>query len=233
MNTELLKSKLLEAAFNGSFTHTDTSKWEEVKLGDLMNITTGKKDANFGVEDGEYVFFTCSKTPLRSKSYSYDGDYLIMPGNGANIGKVLHYNGKFEAYQRTYLLQPKNDNVNLDFVKLHLMCKWEQYNNDKVFGAATPFIKLGNLTEYPLHLPPVIEQKKIVAAIEEGFAAIDAIAEAKEILTNYFKMIEEDDYDKDLLGEATVYDEMYKQPSRKTCATLFARGIVKIFDNKE
>ena len=54
--------------------------------------------------------------------------------------------------------------------------------------------------------------------------------EAKEILTNYFKMIEEDDYDKELLGEAIVYDEMYKQPSRKTCATLFARGIGSYLD---
>ena len=57
--------------------------------------------------------------------------------------------------------------------------------------------------------------------------------EAKEILDNYFKMIEEEEYDKDILGEAMVYDEMYKQPSRKTCATLFARGIGKIFDGKE
>lgn len=59
------------------------------------------------------------------------------------------------------------------------------------------------------------------------------LAEAKEILDNYFKMIEEEEYDKDILGEAMVYDEMYKQPSRKTCATLFARGIGKIFEDKE
>ncbi len=56
--------------------------------------------------------------------------------------------------------------------------------------------------------------------------------EAKEILNNYFNMIEEKEYNKDILGEANVYEDMYKQPSRKTCATLFARGISKIF-NKE
>ena len=60
------------------------------------------------------------------------------------------------------------------------------------------------------------------------------MAEAKEILENYFDMIEEHDYDKELLGEANVYEDMYKQPSRKTCATLFARGIGNIFnDNKK
>ena len=57
------------------------------------------------------------------------------------------------------------------------------------------------------------------------------INEAKEILKNYFNMIEELDYDKELLGEANVYEDMYKQPSRKTCATLFARGIGKIFED--
>lgn len=58
------------------------------------------------------------------------------------------------------------------------------------------------------------------------------LIEAKEILKNYFNMIEEQDYDKGLLGEANVYEDMYKQPSRKTCATLFARGIGKMFDEK-
>ena len=58
------------------------------------------------------------------------------------------------------------------------------------------------------------------------------IDEAKNILTNYFNMIEEHDYDKELLGEANVYEDMYKQPSRKTCATLFARGIGKLFQDK-
>lgn len=58
------------------------------------------------------------------------------------------------------------------------------------------------------------------------------LEEAKEILDNYFNMIEEKDYDKELLGEATVYDDIYKQPARKTCATLFARGIEKMFQDE-
>ncbi len=58
------------------------------------------------------------------------------------------------------------------------------------------------------------------------------IEEAKNILINYFNMIEEKEYDKDILGDALVYEDMYKQPSRKTCATLFARGIGNIFKDK-
>ena len=59
------------------------------------------------------------------------------------------------------------------------------------------------------------------------------ISEAKEIIKNYFNMIEEREYDKDMLGEAMVYEDMYKQPSRKTCATLFIRGINNILNEKE
>ena len=54
------------------------------------------------------------------------------------------------------------------------------------------------------------------------------IDEVENILRNYYNMIEEHEYDKELLGEACVYDDIYKQPSRKTCVTLFARGIEKV-----
>ena len=56
--------------------------------------------------------------------------------------------------------------------------------------------------------------------------------EANIILENYFNMIEEKEYDKEILKEANVYDDIYKQPARKTCATLFARGIGKIFNDE-
>lgn len=59
------------------------------------------------------------------------------------------------------------------------------------------------------------------------------INDANKILGNYFNMIEEHEYDRELLGEATVYDDIYKQPARKTCATLFARGITKIWNDEK
>ncbi len=58
------------------------------------------------------------------------------------------------------------------------------------------------------------------------------INEAKDILNNYFNMIEEKEYDKDILKDANVFEDMYKQPSRKTCATLFARGIGNYLNDK-
>ena len=58
------------------------------------------------------------------------------------------------------------------------------------------------------------------------------VSEAKEILNNYFNMIEEKEYNQNILDEANVFEDMYKQPSRKTCATLFARGINNYLKDK-
>ena len=58
------------------------------------------------------------------------------------------------------------------------------------------------------------------------------ISDIENILKNYYNMIEECEYDRELLGEACVYDDIYKQPARKTCVTLFARGIEKIINDK-
>ena len=97
-----------------------------------------------------------------------------MPGNGANIGQVVHYKGKFEAYQRTYLLQSLGP-LNLDYIKYHLMYNWKEYNQDKLYGSAIPYIKLGNLTSYLVALPPLAEQQRIVAKIEQLLNEIDKL----------------------------------------------------------
>ena len=60
-----------------------------------------------------------------------------------------------------------------------------------------------------------------------------SISEVENILVNYYKMIEEQEYDRDLLGEACVYDDIYKQPARKPCVTIFARGIEKVINIKK
>ena len=58
------------------------------------------------------------------------------------------------------------------------------------------------------------------------------IKEAEEIINNYENMIEEKPYDKDVLGEANCYDEIYKQPNRKKCALLPYEGVKKILNDE-
>lgn len=80
--------------------------WEKKRLGSIAPILTGKKDANYGTPDGNYPFFTCSQEPIKAPSYSFDAEAVLLAGNGDFNVKL--YRGKFEAYQRTYVLIPSN-----------------------------------------------------------------------------------------------------------------------------
>ena len=66
-------------------------------------MTTGKLDANAMVENGKYRFYTCAKDYYKINEYAFDTDALLISGNGANVGYIHHYEGKFNAYQRTYV----------------------------------------------------------------------------------------------------------------------------------
>lgn len=57
-----------------------------------------------------------------------------------------------------------------------------------------------------------------------------SVEEAKKIIVNYENMIDEKEYDKELLGELNVYDEIYKQPNRKTCALLPSNAIRQMLE---
>ena len=70
-----------------------------VKLGQLCSIKTGKLDANAMTDNGEFPFFTCAREDYRTDTYAFEGDSLLISGNG-DIGIVKRYNGKFNAYQR-------------------------------------------------------------------------------------------------------------------------------------
>ena len=75
--------------------------WKKVGLAKIAPIVTGKKDANFGIDSGKYLFFTCAQEPIKAPSYSFDCSAVILAGNGDFNVKL--YRGQFEAYQRTYV----------------------------------------------------------------------------------------------------------------------------------
>ena len=78
--------------------------WKAIRLAQIAPILTGKKDANYGTDDGEYPFFTCAQEPIKAPAYSFDCDAVILAGNGDFNVKL--YRGRFEAYQRTYVFSP-------------------------------------------------------------------------------------------------------------------------------
>ena len=150
--------------------------WEWCRLGTILKISTGNKDANYGTKDGKYPFFTCSKEPIKSPNFSFEGECLLLPGNGANIGLVLYYNGKFEAYQRTYVLEKLLKITDMRYLQYALIWNWKKYNNiGKMYGSAIPFIKLSNLKNYIFPLPPLAEQKRIVEKLDRLLPLCDSL----------------------------------------------------------
>lgn len=141
--------------------------WVWVRLGDLINVQTGKKDANWGSASGKYNFYTCAKDPILSDSYSFEGKSIIMPGNGANVGLSYLIDEKFEAYQRTYVLQAKHEELSLDYIQKVIAGDWKRRFGGGVYGSAIPYIRLGEIVEYSFPLPPLAEQQRIVERLEE------------------------------------------------------------------
>lgn len=132
----------------------------KVKVGDITKIKTGKLDANASSTDGKYPFFTCSKEPLKIDTYSYDCECVLVAGNGDL--NVKYYNGKFDAYQRTYIIE--DDSNGLSYMP-YLYCFLERYIEvlrKQSIGGVIKYIKLGNLTEALIELPSIEEQKYIV-----------------------------------------------------------------------
>jgi type I restriction enzyme, S subunit len=147
--------------------------WEEKKLGKLCKITTGKLDANAMVKGGQYRFYTCAKDYYQIDRYEFDTDALIISGNGANVGYVHHFNGKFNAYQRTYVLDNFEDSIYYlrHFLDRHL---YKRIFREKKDGA-TPYIVMSTLSDMIILLPTLDEQKKIanfLSAIDDKISLV-------------------------------------------------------------
>lgn len=149
-------------------------EWSYSNLLNICDVKTGKVDANHAQENGLYNFFTCALEPLRANTYSFNGDLIILPGNGANVGHVEYFKGKIEAYQRTYVLH-NFENVNSKYVFYHLKYLWKKINLDKQYGSATNYIKIGNFQNYKLEIAPLAEQQEIVRQLDIMLAQVEQI----------------------------------------------------------
>ena len=136
-----------------------------LKLGSLTRIRTGKLDANAADDNGTYPFFTCSREPLSINTCSYDCECVLVAGNGDL--NVKYYDGKFDAYQRTYIIE------SLD--KTKLMVKYLYYFLDlyvdilrqQAIGGVIKYIKLGNLADAIIPVPVIEKQREIIEIFEK------------------------------------------------------------------
>lgn len=150
---------------------------EYKKLGEVCEIKTGKLNANAQVENGLYPFYTCDAKPFRIDTYAFDTEAIIISGNGSQVGHVNYYKGKFNAYQRTYIL----DNFrlfNILFVLHYLKGTIRPYIIKKSKKGSVPYITLPMLTNFEIPVPPIEVQSKIVEILD-NFTELEAELEIK------------------------------------------------------
>ena len=136
---------------------------DRINLGEIVKIKTGKLDANVSSENGKYPFFTCSKDPLTIDTYSYDIECILVAGNGDL--NVKYYNGKFDAYQRTYILEVCNKEIYNTKYVYYFMCKYIEILRNEAIGGVIKYIKLNNLTQAKIPIVDIGKQKEIVNII--------------------------------------------------------------------
>ena len=141
---------------------------EKSSLGSLVDIKTGKLNANAMIENGQYLFFTCAKEIFSIDKYAFDCEAILLAGNNA-VGdfNVKHYNGKFNAYQRTYVITVNKQNKILYRYLYYQLLKSLKEFKSKSVGAGTKFLKIGMIQDLQITLPSLGEQKTIVQKLDQ------------------------------------------------------------------
>ena len=155
---ELIKARYVEMFYDKGY---PVLKWN-----DVFNTTTGKQDSNAAVDGGAYPFFTCSKEVLRIDDYAFEEEALLLAGNNA-AGKydVKYYSGKFNAYQRTYVLTLK-EKWSYRLFQYQLEDKLA-YLQQQSLGGLTKYLTLKILGELEFIIPPKKQQDKFDLFIKQ------------------------------------------------------------------
>ena len=148
-----------------------------IQLKDAAIITTGKLDANEAVNNGKYPFFTCGAKPLAINEYAFDEDAILLAGNNAHgVFHINRYKGKFNAYQRTYVLTAK-DGYDVDFIRYSIEQRLKQLKRSSQ-GSQTKFLTMPLLESLELDTPPKWRQEQtasVLACLDKATVANRAI----------------------------------------------------------
>lgn len=165
-----------------------SSEWVNHRLENIASLKTGKLDSNAAVEGGRFPFFTCSPTTLAIDSYAFDTEAVILAGNNANgVFATKYFNGKFNAYQRTYVIEPIDSRINCKFLYYNIADRVGHLRELSI-GSATKFLTKGILNALEVPLPPWQEQVEIakflgalddrITLLRETNATLEAIAQS-------------------------------------------------------
>ncbi|MER2626534.1 MAG: restriction endonuclease subunit S [Accumulibacter sp.] len=166
-----------------------SSEWDEITLGEVVSLKTGKLDSNASEENGKFPFFTCAPQTLAISHHGFDTEAVILAGNNANgVFCCKHYSGKFNAYQRTYVIEPLDAGIASCRYIYFYISHMVNHLKELSVGSATKFLTKTILNALPIKLPKRSEQDRIAALLSalddritllrETNATLEAIAQA-------------------------------------------------------
>lgn len=178
-----------------------SAEWEVKKLGEVADIRTGKRNNQDKVSDGLYPFFVRSQDVERINTYSYDGEAVLVPGEGG-IGNIFHYiNGKFEVHQRVYKISDFL-NVSGKYVYYYMKQSFGAHAMKNTVKATVDSLRLPTFQEFELKIPNNFEEQKAIAqvlsdmdleikALEEKLEKYKTIKQGmmQELLTGRIRLI--------------------------------------------
>jgi len=140
-----------------------TGEWEKHDLGELTKINTGESDAQDSTVDGKYPFFVRSENIQRSDRYTFDGEAILIPGEG-RLGDIYHYFvGKFDYHQRVYKISDFAGELDGKFTLYTMHKTFKKHALKNTVKATVDSLRLPVITEYELLLPTKKEQIKIAS----------------------------------------------------------------------
>jgi len=129
-------------------------------------ISTGKLNANAMDENGIYPFFTCNEKPYKINSYAFDMEAILISGNGSQVGHLNYFKGKFNAYQRTYVIGEFDNNTLVMYLYHYLNFKLRDYITINSKKGSVPYITLPMLEKFEIPIPPLSVQTEIVRILD-------------------------------------------------------------------
>ncbi|MGG1619619.1 restriction endonuclease subunit S [Paenibacillus sp. NRS-1782] len=145
-----------------------TDAWEQRKLGEVVNVTTGKLDANAMVEDGKFDFYTSGIKKYRIDVPAFEGPAITIAGNGATAGYMHLADGKFNAYQRTYVLT--DFQANREFLFSEIGKRLPKKIAEEARTGNIPYIVMDMLTELSINIPSNLNEQKCIG---QYFSTLD------------------------------------------------------------
>lgn len=148
--------------------------WEVKRTRFLCKIQTGDKDTVNRIDDGQYPFYVRSPKVERIDSYSFDGEAVLMAGDGVGAGKVFHYaNGKFDYHQRVYNLHNFKDVSGLYYF-YYISNKFKYIIEEGAAKNTVDSVRLNMIQDFWVTIPPLSEQQAIIAHVEDKVGKIDS-----------------------------------------------------------